>query len=81
MLWNYERSNQVLRIEARFDGARNEYVLTIRSIDRRAQTERFADAASFRERLDQLERQLALGQWKTRSILPLRHASKPRVGN
>ena len=71
MLWTYERSKQTLRIETRFDNATNEYVLIIRRPDATEQVERFRDAASFKTRLDSLERQLDTEEWENRSVIAL----------
>jgi hypothetical protein len=58
MLWIYERSNQILQVETRFDDSNKEYLLIIRPLDGTEQVERFRDAASFQTRLSNLERQL-----------------------
>ena len=71
MLWIYERSNQTLRIETRYDSATKEYVLIIRRIDDTEQVERFPDGPSFQARLDSLERQLDAEEWQNRSVTAL----------
>jgi len=71
MLWIYERSNEILRIETRFDNATNEYVLITRRVDGTEQVERFPDAPSFQTRLDSLERQLEAEEWRNRSVTAL----------
>ncbi len=71
MLWTYERSNQMLRIETRFDNATKEYVLIVRRPDATEQVERFSDPASFQTRLDSLERQLDAEEWENRSVTAL----------
>jgi hypothetical protein len=71
MLWIYERSNETLRIETRFDNATNEYVLITRRVDGTEQVERFPDAPSFQTRLDSLERQLEAEEWRNRSVTAL----------
>jgi hypothetical protein len=71
MLWIYERSNQTLRIETRFDNATDEYVLITRRADGTEQIERFPDAPSFQVRLDGLERQLDAERWQNRSVIAL----------
>lgn len=71
MLWTYERSNQTLRIETRFDNATKEYVLITRHPDATEQVERFREPASFQVRLDSLERELEAEQWQNRSVIAL----------
>jgi hypothetical protein len=67
MLWIYERNNQTLHVETRFDAANKEYLLIIRSLDGKEQIERFPDAPSFQSRLSSLERQLEADAWQTHS--------------
>jgi len=71
MLWIYERSNQTLRIETRYDNATKEYVLITRRVDGTEQVERFLDGPSFQARLASLERQLDAEQWQNRSVTAL----------
>ena len=59
MLWIYERNNQTLRVETRFDAVNKEYLLIIRSLDGTEQVERFPDAASFQSRITSLT-----GSWR-----------------
>ena len=63
MIWFYERGKDALRLETRFDEATKEYVLDIAWANRPAETERFADLASFRSRVERLEAQLAAESW------------------
>jgi hypothetical protein len=76
MLLIYERSNQTLQVETRFDNATNEYVLTLRPLDGTEQVERFPDATGFRNRLNSLEHQLESEHWQNRSATALPDAWK-----
>jgi hypothetical protein len=76
MLWIYERSNQTLQVETRFDSAKNEYVLIVRPLDGTEQVERFPDAMSFQSRLNALERQLEADHWQNRSAIALQDGWK-----
>lgn len=53
MVWFLSRGDQPLRLEARYDN--DNYVLVVRWPDGRQETQRFADAPAFRERLMELE--------------------------
>lgn len=73
MLWFFERSAQVLELETRYSNETGEYVLEMRGPGVEPQTERFADAASFRTRLIALETSLTGQQWRRKGppmILP-----------
>ena len=71
MLWIYERNNQKLQVETRFDAANKEYLLIIRPLDGTEQIERFPDAPSFQSRITSLERQLETEHWETHSAVAL----------
>jgi len=71
MLWIYERNNQTLQVETRFDAANKEYVLIIRSREGTEQIERFPDAPSFQSRITSLERQLEAEHWETQSAVAM----------
>ena len=71
MLWIYERNNQTLQVETRFDAANKEYVLIIRSLEGTEQVERFPDAPSFQSRITSLERQLEAEHWETQSAVAM----------
>lgn len=64
MLWFFERSDEQIEIETRFDNDALEYVVTVRWPDGRAHTERFPDAARFRTRLLALEQELQDEHWR-----------------
>jgi hypothetical protein len=76
MLWIYERSNETLRIETRFDNATAEYVLVIHWPDGREQVERFSNGENFQLRLDGLEQQLGTDEWQSRGVTLLRDGWK-----
>ena len=64
MVWFFERGEQVLELETRYDNETSEYVLELRGLAAAAQTERFADAVAFRTRLVALERSLEGQRWR-----------------
>ena len=76
MLWIYERSNQTLHIETKFDNETNEYVLIIHPLDGTQQVERFRDVASFQVRVDNLERQLHADHWQSHGMITMRDGWK-----
>jgi len=61
--WFFKRDNESLRVETRYGRAIGEFVLVIHRPDGSQQVERFADAASFRVRLETLETQLNAEHW------------------
>ena len=63
MIWLFQREQQALRIETRFDRPSGEYVLVTEDHNGDRETERFRDAASFRMRLEALEQQLETDHW------------------
>lgn len=64
MLWFFERRDQVMQLETRFDNDTSEYLAIVRWPDGREDTERFSDAESFGARLVVLEQQLETAQWR-----------------
>jgi hypothetical protein len=63
MLWFFERESQQIKLETRFDNDTQEYVAIVRWPDGREQTERYATAVAFKERLLALERELETERW------------------
>lgn len=63
MLWFYSRDEEALRVETRYDNRTAEYVLIVHWSDGRQQEERFTIGSHFRERLVELEIQLAAERW------------------
>jgi hypothetical protein len=64
VLWFYAHDDLETQIELRYDNRAGEYVLVIRWPGDHRQEERFATAVLFRERLIELQTQLAAGRWK-----------------
>ena len=64
MIWLFERGDRVTRFETRFDSDQGEYVLDAFWSDGTSTTERFADAQSFKSRLEALERKMVAEEWK-----------------
>jgi hypothetical protein len=65
MLWFFERDEESLRIETRFDNDTEEFVVLVHWRDRPKQIERFQDAESCRTWLTTFETQLESEGWKT----------------
>lgn len=63
MIWLFERGNEVVRLETRFDKASAEYVVVIGWTDRPSETERFLDFAPFHARILGLEQKLHADHW------------------
>lgn len=66
MLWFYSRSDQELQMITRYEDRTAEYVLIMSWADGRCAEERFAAGSKFRERLLELEGNLAADRWKLR---------------
>jgi hypothetical protein len=64
MLWFFERNEEQVKLETRFDNDAQEYVAILRWPDGREQEERSSTAAAFRSRLLELERQLEIDRWR-----------------
>jgi hypothetical protein len=69
MIWLYEKDDQAIRIETRYDNRTLQYVLTVQRPDG-AETERYEKLEDFRQRLLALEKKLAQEHWR-RSGPPL----------
>ena len=76
MLWVFERDEDRLRLETTYDDTTANFVLIIRRSEADAQVERFPDAATFRRRLEVLERQLEGDHWTQTSVTLLRDGWK-----
>jgi hypothetical protein len=68
MLWIYQRGPETLRVETRFDNDTNEYVVIVYREDGTQQAERFKEPASFRTRLEMLEKQLDRERWHSDGV-------------
>lgn len=63
MLWLFDRNDQHLRLETRYDNDTSEYVLILNWPDGREETERFADQQDYRRRLVALENRFETERW------------------
>lgn len=63
MLWFFDRGNELLEIETRYDNATYEYVLEVRAPTVPSKSERFKDAMSFQKRLLEIEESLGGQRW------------------
>jgi hypothetical protein len=70
MLWFFEREEQSVRLETRYDNDTAEYVAVTTYPDGREETERFSDADRFRQWLEAWERVLEAEHW-TRGGSPI----------
>jgi len=65
MVWFFERDDQCVEVETRFDNDTLEFVLKVRWPDGREHAEqRYQDSASFRTRLLALEQELQETRWR-----------------
>jgi len=65
MLWFFDRDDQRVEVETRFENATLEFVLVIRWPDGRTQAERYQDAAAFRIRIVTLDEELKALNWRS----------------
>jgi hypothetical protein len=73
MLWLYERDNESIRLETRYDNDARGYVVVVHYPDGRELIERFRNSEACREWLLSLENNLDDGHWTRRGppiILP-----------
>jgi hypothetical protein len=79
MLWFFERQEQSLRLETRYDNDTAEFVATVRWPDGREQVERFTEFEKFRKWLVAIDHALEAERWKPNSpvILPYGWPDKP----
>lgn len=63
MIWIFERGQEALRIETRFDSGTGDFVAIVFWADGQSKEERFRSESAFRSRLMALERQLADEHW------------------
>ena len=64
MLWFFDRGNEVLEIETRYDNATSEYVLELRAPTVPPTVERFQTAGDFQRRLIEIEEGLGGQRWR-----------------
>ena len=73
MIWLFERDQQSVSLETRYDNDTTEYVAIATYPDGRQETERFQDAERFRHWLQLWETQLEAEHWTRRGapiVLP-----------
>ena len=63
MLWLFERDEESLKLETRYDNDRSEFMAFIRYPDGHEHTERFSDAEAFRSWLVAFEGDLETQRW------------------
>jgi len=63
MLWFFERHDESLTIDTRYDNDTSEFVAIVRYSDGREQTKRFSEADEYGLWLDMLERSLEQEHW------------------
>jgi hypothetical protein len=66
MLWFFERDQQIVSLETRYDNDTSEYIAVVTYSDGRQVTERFANADGFRSWLQTWEARLEAEQWVRR---------------
>jgi hypothetical protein len=63
MLWFFERDDETLRLETRFDNDTSEFVVIVRYPDGHQHTERFSDLAEFGNWVKAFEGTLEHQRW------------------
>jgi hypothetical protein len=63
MIWFFERNNEIIQLETRYDNVTREFVAVIRPPQGVEQVEHFTNEAAFRARLIELERKLDADRW------------------
>jgi hypothetical protein len=66
MIWIYQRNDEVLQLETRFDNATGEYVLIQHRPAGTQETERFLTEEEFRARLEKLSASLEEAKWNAK---------------
>ena len=73
VLWFFERKDESLKLETRYDNDTAEFVVFVRYPDGREHSERFIDRDKFRQWLEAFEQNLAVQHWSGKDgplILP-----------
>ena len=65
MVWFFERDDEQMQVETRYDNATLEYVVVVRRPEQKDQVARFRDSAGLRARLDELTHELEAEDWLT----------------
>ena len=63
MLWFFERDDELVRLETRYDNKTSEIVVTVHWPDGRDQTQRFGDEETCRDWLVVVEQSLRHARW------------------
>jgi hypothetical protein len=69
MLWCFERDDESLKLEMRYDNDTSEFVVIVRHPDGREQTERFTDGDEYGAWLETFERNLEDQHWTRRGVV------------
>jgi hypothetical protein len=80
MLWFFDREDEALRLETRYDNDTSEFVAVVHYPDGQVHQKRFTDSNEFRAWLETFERNLGVQHWVARSgplILPYGWPDKP----
>ena len=80
MLWFFDRDDESLKLETRYDNETSEFVVIVRYPNGAEHQKRFADISEFRQWLEVFERDLAMQRWTARSgpiILPYGWPDEP----
>jgi len=70
MLWFFQRDEQTLRIETRYDNETSLYVARIHHPDGREETEWFQNLETFQHWLNHFEERLRMDRWAARQPGP-----------
>ena len=73
MLWFFEREDESLNLETKYDNDTSECLVIVRYADGRDHVQRFSDREEFGARLQVFEKNLELQHWRAQSgplILP-----------
>ena len=71
MLWFFERDDETLRLETRYDNDMSEFVVIVRYPDGHQRTERFSDLDEFGEWIEAFEGNLEHQRWTRPSHGPI----------
>jgi len=71
VIWLFEREDEVLKIETRYDNDTSEFVAIVHYPDAQQMTKRFTDVDAYGRWLEQFEQSLAEGDWTRDSSGPV----------
>lgn len=80
MIWFFDREDESLRVDTRYDNDTSEFVVIVRYPDGREQTNRFTKVNEFRARLEELQQTFEADHWVNRGgpiFLPTGWPDKP----